>query len=416
MSQLVLVLPTRPRTDGGEPPVADAAAAGEDFFYVLSPDGLSVSASGRAPAALLPRADSVVVVVAPSDVAWHRVALPKVGANQMRAALVGILEDQLLADSDDLHFAVAPKPVSAGPTWVAALDRRWLARWLAQLEAAGLFAERVVPAAVPTQSDDEPATGHFFAADGGGGAAVGLSLADAQGVLCLTLNGVLARALASRWAQQTVRWTATPTVALQAEQWLGAPVTVVSDAESALAAQRSRWNLRQFDLSARHRGSRALRDWWSEFRGPRWRSVRWGAAVLVAVQVVGLNAWAWHQRQTVAGLKRGIDALFLATFPKVRDVLDAPLQMRSQTDALRNAAGLVGDADLEPQLAAVASAWPDGRAPAESIRFDAGHLILPLANWTAAQRAQFESRLRAAGWTLRDRDGQATLERSGAAS
>jgi general secretion pathway protein L len=415
MSQLVLVLPTRPRTDGGEPPVADGAAAGDDFFYVLSPDGLSVGASGRAPVALLPRADSVVVVVAPSDVAWHRVALPKVGANQLRAALVGILEDQLLSDSDDLHFAVSPNPASEGPTWVAAIDRRWLARWLAQLETAGLFAERVVPAAVPTQSDDEPATGHFFSPDGAG-SGVGLWLADAQGVLCLTLSGVLARSLASRWAQQTVRWTASPTVALKAEEWLGTPVTVVSDAESALAAQRSRWNLRQFDLSARHRGSRALRDWWTEFRGPRWRSVRWGAAVLIAVQVVGLNAWAWHQRQTVTGLRRGIDALFLATFPKVRDVLDAPLQMQSQTDALRNAAGLVGDADFEPQLAAIAGAWPDGRAPAESIRFEAGHLSLPLANWTATQRAQFESRLRAAGWTLRDRGGQATLERSGAAT
>jgi general secretion pathway protein L len=412
MSLLVLVLPTRPRA---AEPSAVAAPGRAEYAWVLSPDGMNIGRAGRSIATQLPKADSVAVVVAATDVAWHRISLPKVGAGQMRAALAGLLEDQMLDEADDLVLALAPQAVAGQSTWVAAVNRRWVARCLAEVEAAGHFAERVVPAAVPTQSDDEPASGHFFEPDSRHNAQVWLALSDRQGVQCVALAGALARSLVAPGSPRMPRWTATPAVATQAERWLGQPVTVVSDAEQALAAQRSLWNLRQFDLAPRHRGTRALRNLLASVRGSRWRTVRLGLVALLAIQVVGLNAWAWHQRQTIEDLRRGRNELFLATFPKVRDVLDAGLQMRSETDALRSAAGQVGEADLEPQLAAVARAWPDGRPPAESLRFAAGHLGLPLAGWTAAQRAQFESRLRADGWALQDRGALATLERAGGA-
>ena len=42
----------------------------------------------------------------------------------------------------------------------------------------------------------------------------------------------------------------------------------------------------------------------------------------------------------------------------VAPVLDAPLQMQRETEALRAAAGQAGDNDLEALMGAVATAWP----------------------------------------------------------
>ena len=75
---------------------------------MLSADGLQVSSHGQAQPSLLPRADSVVAVLAASDVSWQRITLPRAPAAKLRAALGGLLEDQLLEDDDALHLALAP--------------------------------------------------------------------------------------------------------------------------------------------------------------------------------------------------------------------------------------------------------------------------------------------------------------------
>jgi general secretion pathway protein L len=103
MSVLVLLIPSRPRLG--------SAAADErsgEYNYVLSPDGLSAGKLGRAATALLPKADSVVAVLADSDVSWHRLTLPKAPAARLRAAVVGVLEEALLDEPELLHFALAP--------------------------------------------------------------------------------------------------------------------------------------------------------------------------------------------------------------------------------------------------------------------------------------------------------------------
>ena len=66
MSVLVILIPPRVRlgaraADGAE---ASASTPGEGYGYVLSADGLQVSSHGRAQLSLLPRADSVVAVLA----------------------------------------------------------------------------------------------------------------------------------------------------------------------------------------------------------------------------------------------------------------------------------------------------------------------------------------------------------------
>jgi general secretion pathway protein L len=409
MSILVVLLHPRDR--------AGAAAAGErdaapEYAYLLSADGLSVARQGRTTAALLPKADTVIAWLGPTDVSWHRITLPRAPASRLRAALVGLLEEQLLDDEQAVHLAVAPQVSAGQPTWVAAVHRRWLQHHLEQLEKAGAFVERVVPALWP----DDPPSGHFFAASDaadGSSAQTWLAYSDANGVRCARMAGTWVRDQMSAWARQGARWSASPAVAAQAERWLGVPVAVRSDADHALQAVRSLWNLRQFDLAARARGSRMLRDTWKRLWSPAWRPARAGVLALVALHIVGINLWAFHQRGEIERRKQAMVALLKAAHPQIGTIVDAPVQMRRATDTLRAAAGRVGDADLEAALAVATQAWPDGQAPVTSLRFEQGNLTLVVGAWSPEQVERFRARLRPAGWTVQAADGRLVLSRSG---
>ena len=140
--------------------------------------------------------------------------------------------------------------------------------------------------------------------------------------------------------------------------------------------------------------------------------MRLGLATLLLLQLAGLNAWAWHQRQALAELRAAQEQLLRSSFPQVRAVLDAPVQMQRETDALRAAAGRAGEGDLEALLGAAASAWPEGQGPAQSLRFEPGRLTLAAPGWSEQQLAQFRNRLRPGGWAVESAEGRITLTRA----
>lgn len=406
MSILVVLLPVRDRS------AATASSDGAtEYTYLLSADGLAVARQGRTTAALLPKADSVVAWIGPTDVSWHRITMPRAPAGKLRAALVGLVEEQLLDDEQAVHLALAPQSTAGNPTWVAAVHKRWLAQHLEQLEKAGAFVDRVVPALWP----EEPGSGHFFAASDaadGSSAQTWLAYADAEGVRCVRMAGTWVRDQLPGWSRERARWSASPAVAAQAERWLGAPVAVRSDADQALQAVRSLWNLRQFDLAGRARGTRWLRDAWRRGFSPAWRPARAGLVALLVLNLAGINLWAWRQRAEITERKDAMVALLKASHPQIGTIVDAPLQMRRATDTLRAAAGRVGDADLEAGLAAAALAWPDGQPPVQSIQFAAGKLTLLAGVWSADQIERFRASLRSSGWSVESAGGRLVLSRA----
>ena len=413
MSVLVIQLPPRDRLRARSA-AADTAAAWrlpQEWSFVLSSDGRTVAQAGQAPLTLLPRADSTVLVLAEADVGWHRVAIPRAPAARLRAALAGVMEESLLDDDDALHLALGPGAAAGREGWVAVTHRPWLQAALAALDGAGRTVEKVLPASAPSAAAADPARGHFFVADASDEAVPWLTLARADGVVCLRLAGGLARSLLPA-AGEAVQWTATPAAAAAAEQWLGAPVPLMSDAERALEAARGGANLRQFELAPRHRGSRIFRAGARQFLSREWRPLRVGLVVLAALHLVGLNAYAWQQRAALADKRQAMSELLRATHPGVRTVLDAPLQMQRETERLRAAAGRAGDNDLEVLLAVAASAWPDGLGPVQALRFETGQLILTAPGWAAPQQAQFRERLRSAGFAAEFSDGRLTVTRA----
>ncbi|HEY1392390.1 MAG TPA: type II secretion system protein GspL, partial [Methylibium sp.] len=341
MSLLVVQIPPRPRLRSAAPAGADdGARASTEFAYVLSSDGLASQRQGLCAPSLLPKADTVVAVLAENDVSWHRVNLPRAPANRLRAALSGLLEEALLDETEHVHLALAPQPKAGEPTWIAACDHRWLATELATLERAGVRVDRVAPSAWP----DEPSSGHFheLSAEAGEQLNVALTWSHGNGVATWPLQGGLAHALLPQPLPETAGFTATPAVAAPAERWLGATVAVVSPGERALAAARSLWNLRQFGLAPRHRGADLLRARWRQFLSPAWRPARVGLLVLVLMQIVGLNLWAWQQKAQIASRRAAMNALLTTTYPQVRTVYAAPEQMQKETELLRTAAGQPG--------------------------------------------------------------------------
>ena len=278
MTLLAIQLPSRERLGARVSAQTGAHAAQPglrlptEWGFVLSSDGRSATQVGQAAAALLPKADQTVLVLAEADVSWHLIDIPRAPAARLRAALAGVMEEALLDDDESLHFALAADAAPGRRGWVGVTDGRRLAAALAALESAGLTIDRVVPAAAPLPLGSAPSStrGHFHVGGDVEGATVAeddhpwLTLARPDGVLCVRLSGGLARVLLPADAvadgQVEGQWTASPAAAAAAEKLIGLPVPLLAEAERTLEAARGSSNLRQFDLAARHRGTRALSD------------------------------------------------------------------------------------------------------------------------------------------------------------
>jgi general secretion pathway protein L len=351
----------------------EAATTATEWAYVLTPDGRTVADQGHAPAALLPQprgaGAEVVAVVPVRSLAWHRVELPKgiaAGTPRLRAALEGLLEEQLLDDTEAVHLALQPGARGGEAAWVAVCDRAWLRGALQALETAGRHASRIVPEFAPEGALSLTALG-----DPGQPLLVASS---ADGVLSLPLSAA-ALPLLPAPAEETPRF-AEPAVAGLAEQLLPQPWTLQQAAERWLESARSRWDLAQFDLASSSRArmlKKLATGWAGVLHEAAWRPARWAALLLVAINLIGLNAWAWKERASLDAKREAVQSTLRETFPQVRVIVDAPVQMEREVALLRQQTGMASARDLDALLAALAAALPAGRSPS-TLEYGGGQL------------------------------------------
>jgi general secretion pathway protein L len=160
---------------------------------------------------------------------------------------------------------------------------------------------------------------------------------------------------------------AEPAVAAAAEQVLQQKVTLQQAPQRWIAAARTQWDLAQFEFasSAQSRALKKFATGWGELlRGPAWRPARWAAVALVLVHLAGLNAWAWKERAGLAARRDEIRRTLTETFPQVKVVVDAPVQMEREVAALRAQTGAASTRDLDALLGALATSLPPGRTAA----------------------------------------------------
>ena len=403
MSTLIVTLPTSLPT------------ATTPCCTVLTEDGRTVKQQNEAPLSLWPSVagGEIVAIVPATQLSWHHLDLPKGtlersffrdgSTSRLRAVIDGLIEDRLLDEPEQLHFAIEPRAQAGAPTWVAACDRAWLNAWLAALEQAGKTVTRIVPELEPAATNAAvPTTLHIV----GTPDSAQILKSSAAGVNVLPLAGVSA-ALVTNGAESKTPpiVVAEPAVAGLAEQYFTGGVTLQTAAQRALNACGSAWDLAQFELlrSRRTRTKKRLTSWSTTLlHAPQWKPARWAFAALVAVNLAGLQAWSWKEQSAISAKRNAIRDVLTSTFPEVRVVVDAPLQMQRSLASLQRQNGIASGADMEEMLGRFQAAAPEIGAPA-AIEFIAGELLLKLTTTVGVDVPGINARMQAYGYAVQTR-------------
>jgi general secretion pathway protein L len=380
-----------------------SAHANTGYAHVHS-DGHSVlrSATGAA-ATLSAHAGEVVAVVPHSRLAWLRVQLPPASHGpRLQSVLHGLLEDRLLDEPQQLHLVLAPDAEqtarTGGNTLVAVCDKQWLREALAPLQAAGLTVQRIAPELSPS---DKPVLQVMGEPDHSQSL-----LCHAHGVTLLPPNTAQWRAFAEL-SQDNLQIQAEPAMVTRVQSTLQRQPMLQSAAQRWVKSSQSDWDLAQGEWAQgpiQRLQRQVLTAWQTALHAPAWKSVRWGVVALIALQVLGLNALAWRERSALNAQQASLQSILKTTFPSVTLVVDAPLQMQREVDALQQKSGSASSTDLEPLLAALAGVLPAGQTP-QQIHF-ANH-TLRVQGVTFDSNAPGVARLKAQGLNLRQ-DGNDT--------
>jgi len=374
------------------------------YEHVLTPEGQSIAVHATSTANLLPDAsrgaDETVAVVPAEALSWHRVELPKgvgAGSPRLRPVLQSLLEDRLLDDPQDLHLACEPFPAADRPIWIAACDKAWLSQHLQRLEAARRPVTRIVPEFAPhsgalrLQILGEADRAQMLLSGGD----------VAGGVVRLPLNtSTLAAIAGPDGLPERSELLAEPAVAALAEERLQRPVEIQQRTQRLLIATQTPWDLAQFDLANTSRTrtlKRLLGAGQALLRAPQWRAARWGALLLLVANLIGLNAWAWKEQASWQSRRSAIDSTLTRTFPAVKVVVDAPVQMAREVATLRQATGAPSGSDLEVILSAAGAALPQGKAPS-GIEYSGGEVRLKGLNLGPDELAAITAKLRPMGY------------------
>ena len=400
MSTLIVTLPT-------SLPMATTPCS-----TVVTDDGHTVKQQTEAPLSLWADVSGgeIVAIVPATQLSWHRLDLPKgtlergifqdVSPARLRSVIDGLIEDRLLEDTELLHFAIEPGAHPGSPTCVAACNRAWLNAWMLTLEQAGKTVTRIVPEMEPATGGDSGRTVLHIV---GTPDKAQLLWSTSAGVTTLPLSGASVALIASNVDSNSLpQVVAEPAVAALAEQYFTGRVVLQTGPQRALTAAGSAWDLAQFELlrSRRARTQKRLSGWGNSLlKAPQWMPARWALVALVVINLVGLQAWAWKEQSALSAKRSAIREVLTSTFPDVRVVVDAPLQMQRSLTNLQRQNGAASSADMEEMLGRFQAAAPDIPAPT-AIEFIAGELQLKLPAAAGTDLAGVNARMRAYGYSV----------------
>lgn len=400
---LVLILPRTP---------ADAAPSYEYVLY----SGSTSQQHARAPISLIPSAPEIDLLVPSMALSWHRVRIPASllkDRSRTRQTVEGTLEDRLLDDPANLHFAVSSQPTEDGTFWVGVCEADWLAGHLRGLEAAGRRVGRIIPEAAPS---DGPPTAHVTGSDQGAWLIV-VNPDESSGCLTVPLtpdSSLPASAVNDR--PEPIPVSAESDLVSLAEATFGRPVAPVSRGQYLISRLETDWDLAQFRFATtgKARLAKSLEQFAHALvHAPRWRAARWGMLVLLASQVLGLNIWAWNERRQQQIARDSLVETAQRTFPTLKLVVDAPAQMQRELAQLRQRAGVPGPLDFEVLVATLGDSLA-ANARISQLEYDGQGLRVQVIGMEGPGREELVAGLQAKGYTATS-EGERLVLREGAA-
>jgi general secretion pathway protein L len=418
MSKLIVSLPYPNSANTG----GSATTSQTLYTFVLSKDGQNDDPSRAKTGTLilseLPKADATVLVVPARALSWHQVDLPKIPKARLRSALDGLLEEHLLDDTHAMAFAVSPEVQTGNATtaaWVAACDKTWLKNAIQAFDAAGCRITQVVPEFWPQSTPIVCVTGTPEEA--------WITRSDMQGVITVPLHigdtsGVL-QALLTQLPAGT-RVGAEPAVVELAEASL-APynqlkVELRQHAAGLLFSATSMWELAQFEqsLSGDSQGVKSvIRQWQAFWQAPAWRPARLGLAALLCANIVGLNAWAWLQQDSLSKKRAQLATILTQTFPSVKAVVDPSLQMSREMALLRQATGASSLQNFESMLSSLSNqniTEAGVMLAPTAIEYVANSVNFKNMKFAANELAALQEKLKPMGYTLTQSGETASLK------
>jgi general secretion pathway protein L len=282
--------------------------------------------------AAMPKADETALIAPATRVLLLEAKLPKGSGRQLRQALPFAVEDKITTDPEAIHVA-AGAARAGGTTTLAVVDKQWLRRVLDALRSVGIFPQRmIVETLCPAL---EPGSWALVWRDNEGFVRTGAQSG-------LAVNSTLELRLALREQPKPQRIIVRPERELpDLTRWsaeIGVPV---------VAGRRWDWNEADDENINLLQGEFAPKN----DRVAKLRPVFILAAAIVALQFA-LTFYDWARLRAESNqLNAQIEQTFRTAFPDAKVVVDAPLQMQRNLEALRRASGAVEGSDFLPLLA-----------------------------------------------------------------
>jgi general secretion pathway protein L len=315
----------------------------------------------------------LLVWTPPADTLLTQARLPTRNRRKIAQALPYALEEQLLGDPADLHFAYQRHNEDTLAVAVTARER--MQAWLQTLHDARLQPTRLCPATLSLPLDVDDWAVAFV--DGW----IWLRTAPYAGIVCRVteseppalVSAALAEARSS--AQMPTRLTvfnAPPDFAR--DKWASALQLEI------VLSERSLWEAR---LSAAPPIDLLQGDF-APARGLRKQlQPLLPAAIIASVWLIGTLAFTvgnwWQLDHKHRSYQQAMTALFRQAFPDAKVVLDPALQMQRNLETLQVQTGGAGSRDLLPLLAGIAPVMrTNPQASLRTLKYEDAKLTLDL--------------------------------------
>lgn len=277
------------------------------------------------------RGARVVVLVPATDCLLTRVAIP--GRNRKRTiqAAPFALEEQLAEEIEHLHFAFGPKNPDASLE-VTVVARRTMRHWLSLLQEAGLTPDGLTPETLALPYAD----GGWTLLLEGAVALLRCGPRAGMGVDRANLGAVLdaLREVEGKGERQEVRVYLSEGAELPPGLNLS-PQPLVSQTPALAAMARGLDHKHTINLLQGEFGHET--DWQRLLK--QWRLPLTLGLILLCLQAGRLGVGLVEGRRESLELERRIEAVYRATFPEAKQVVNPRVQMEARLTALRGGEG-----------------------------------------------------------------------------